>query len=522
MAEARNGKTNIKPDDILYSPQLVQQQRNGVYLLIDPASPNWATMNSFGSAVIRACDGRHTLDEITNSLSGNSPADDVAAFAERAADAGFISTTPDISPAYRGRNYAIAPAKLEEIWINTNNSCPLSCKHCLVDGGKEKASPMTTAELKQMVDEAIELGVKRVYFTGGDPFLRKDILPLIKYVTARVQLVVLTSGVLINRETAAGIRSATNDRLMLQISLEGPDASTNDAIRGKGSYDRAVGGIRALIQAGITPVVTTTLTKLNYRRAAETTRYLADLGIRNHHILWLHARGRMRQNTDELLLPGSEVARVMARLRDTTGGTNIIVDNMVSLAARVRGKRGRKNDLCNSCYGVLNVNTDGHVYPCASLCGASGFDCGSVKEKSLGDIWLKSDTTKWIRENSVQKRTGCSSCYLKYFCGGGCFAQSYFNYEMTTGEGCIVAPDPYCEAYKSQITALMWQIAMPQPKEILENQPTLYRQMENTLPGCAADGNRILDAAFDVGTYHCSCAPAMDALGNKRRRGGTR
>ncbi|MDO8578007.1 MAG: radical SAM protein [Dehalococcoidales bacterium] len=513
---------NIRPDDILYSPQLVQHTRNGVYLLIDPASPNWASVNSFGSAVIRGCDGRHTLDEIASSVSGNSPADDVAAFAEQAAEAGFISTTPDISPAYRGRKYAIAPAKLEELWINTNNSCPLSCKHCLVDGGKEKAGPMTTAELKDLVDEAIELGAKRIYFTGGDPFLRKDILPLIKYVTAKVPLVVLTSGVLIKGETAARIKSAANDRLMLQISLEGPDASTNDAIRGKGNYDRAVRGIRALMEAGITPVVTTTLTRLNYIRAAETTRFLAGLGIRDHHILWLHARGRMRQNADELLLPGSEVARVMARLRDATEGTNIIVDNMVSLAARIRGKRGRKNDLCNSCYGVLNVNTDGHVYPCASLCGAAGFDCGSIKEKSLGDIWLKSETTKWIRENSVQKRIGCSSCHLKYFCGGGCFAQSYFNYEMTTGEGCIMAPDPYCEAYKSQITELLWQTAMPQPQEKIENKPTLYRQMETKLPRCAADGNRVLDAAFDVGTYHCSCVLAMDAPDDKRRRGGKR
>jgi radical SAM protein with 4Fe4S-binding SPASM domain len=190
---------------------------------------------------------------------------------------------------------------------------------------------------------------------------------------------------------------------------------------------------------------------------------------------------------------------------------NIIVDNLVSLAARVRGKRGRKNDLCNSGYGVMNVNSDGHVYPCASLCGAPGFDCGSIKEKSLSDIWQNSETAKWIRGNSVQKRTGCSACYLKYFCGGGCFAQSYFNYEMTTGEGCIMASDPYCEAYKSQITGLMWQMATPHPRELIENKPVLYRQMENTLPGCAVDGNRILDAAFDVGTYHCSCVLAADA-----------
>lgn len=211
---------NIKPDDILYSPQLVQQRHDGVYLLIDPALPNWASVNSFGSAVIRACDGRHTLNEIASNLAGSFSAGDIVAFVNQAVAAGFISTMPYISPEYRGREHAIAPAKLEELWINTNNSCPLSCKHCLVDGGTETTSPMTTVELKKLVDEAIELGTKRIYFTGGDPFLRKDILTLIDYVAAKVQLVVLTSGVLIRQATATRMKSAANNNLMLQVSLE--------------------------------------------------------------------------------------------------------------------------------------------------------------------------------------------------------------------------------------------------------------------------------------------------------------
>jgi hypothetical protein len=115
-----------------------------------------------------------------------------------------------------------------------------------------------------------------------------------------------------------------------------------------------------------------------------------------------------------------------------------------------------------------------------------------------------------VRGNSLQKRVGCSSCALKFFCGGGCFAQSYFSYEMTTGEGCIMAPDPYCDAYKTLITGLMWQMAMPGPEEQSETRPLLYRQMANTLPSCAVVGTRLLDAAFDVGTYHCSCVLAVD------------
>jgi len=222
----------------------------------------------------------------------------------------------------------------------------------------------------------------------------------------------------------------------------------------------------------------------------------------------------LRQSADELLLPGERVAEIMAELRRIAREAGIVVDNFESLSARVRSKRGRKNDLCNCCYSELAVGPDGHVFPCAALVGAPEFDCGSLKEQSLEDIWLGSPVARWVRDNSVQKRAGCSSCYLKFFCGGGCFAQSYFNYEVTHGCGCIMAPDPYCEAYRRELTELMWDLALPPAQERDGGRPVIYRTMDAKLQSCAADGNRVLDAAFEVGTYHCACVLAMEVKEN--------
>jgi len=498
----------VEPDNILYSPDLVQQQRDGVFLIIDPASPNWASVNSHGSAIIRRCDGRHTLREICSS--GGEDAQNVEDFLNKALQTGFISTVPDLTPAYQGRGQSIAPASLEELWIHTNNSCSLRCRHCLVDGGSEPVRPLGTREIEKLVDDGLALGAKRIYFTGGEPFLRKDLFSLVKYVTERAQLVVLTSGVLMSKEIAEGLKAIPGGNLLMQVSLEGPDAETNDSIRGEGNFDLAVQGIKSMTAVGLTPIVTTTLTRLNYVKATETTRFLSSLGVKDHHILWLHGRGRMRQSLEELLLPGETVSRVMKELRQTAKHLDIIVDNYESLSVRVSGKRAHKNDLCNSCYGLLSVNTDGHVYPCAALNGAAGFDCGSIKDRTLREIWLESPVADWIRDNSLQKRVGCNSCFLKFFCGGGCFAQSYFNYEISTGSGCIMAPDPYCGAYKSQLMELMWEAAMPAQAEKVESRPVIYRHMGGELPACAAAGNKVLDAAFDVGTYHCSCVLAME------------
>jgi len=507
-----NNVLRARESSVLYSPELVQFDREGVCLLIDPAAPNWISTNSAGSIVIRNCDGRRTLKEISVNLQNTCgfKKSDITRFINRMVEAGLIQTNPDLAPSYTKRSDYIFPSVLEELWINTNNSCPLHCIHCLVDSGRENATIMTTAEIQKLIDEAISIGVRRIYFTGGEPFLRKDIFSLIEYVTKRIQLVILTSGVLISPENAARLKGISNDNLVMQVSLEGPDAATNDAIRGEGSFGLAVEGIKRLIEIGLTPIVTTTLTGLNYRNCVETTHFLASLGIKDQHVLWLHGRGRMRVNVPDLILSGDVVAQVMSEMKQAAKDSGILFDNAESLALRVQGKAGRKNDLCNACYGMLSVDTDSHVYPCAALTGAASFDCGSLKDKSLREIWIESKVSKWIRENSVQKRVGCSSCFLKFFCGGGCFAQSYLNYEMTTGKGCIMAMDPYCEAYRSQIMETMWEYAMPEKSEKIENIPMLYRAMGNELPGCAVGGNEVLNAAYDVGTHHCSCVLATD------------
>jgi radical SAM protein with 4Fe4S-binding SPASM domain len=504
---------DIASSSLLYAPQVVQLYHDGIYLMIDPNSPNWASFNALGSSVIRHCDGKTTLSEITAAIGieyGLTPVD-VRTFIERAADAGFIATAPTLSPPYPGRSQVIAPGTLEELWVYTNQSCPLHCIHCLVDAGKDSVPPMPAAEIRRLADEAVALGAKRLYFTGGEPFMRQDIMELAGYVAKKAQLVILTSGVLITSKIAARLKADCGDNLTIQLSLEGPDASTNDAMRGAGSFERAVRGIHYLLDAGIVPIITTTLTALNYERAADTTRFLASLGIKDHHILWLHERGRVRHSIQELALSAEKIAGTMQQVGSAAKEAGIVVDNAESLAVRVRSGRSHKNDLCNSCYGVLAINSDGHVFPCASVVGTAEFDCGSVRDSNLRDIWLNASKSRWIRHNSVQNRVGCNECYLKFFCGGGCFAQSYFNYETHQGTGCIMAADPYCEVYKSQLIELMWESATPAPFEKNEKVPVLYRNMPEALPACALGSYTTLDAAHDVGTYHCSCVLAMDA-----------
>jgi radical SAM protein with 4Fe4S-binding SPASM domain len=512
----------FKPDDILFSPEYIKKRKNGISLLIDPKYPNWVSVNRTGAEVIKLCDGKHSLSEIQDiirkkyEISNKKKVNgEISDFLSAAGLLEFISDTEFERPEYAGRSKVIAPHKLEELWLYYTMACNLRCKHCLVDAGKSLRKELSTEEFKKVVDEGIKLGVKRFYITGGEPFIKEGIFDLIKYITKtkKRELIVLTNATLLDNRKIAALKKLANPKLILQVSLEGHNAGIHDKLRGKGSFDKAVDGIKKLIDIGIIPIVSTAISKLNEKDIQKTSRFLSKLGIQEHNVLWMHTKGRGADHVNELYVSSDDIAKAMKKLKKSYKEQELIFDNVESLRVRVRTKRGRKNDLCNNCYEKICVNSDGHVYPCASLNGDKAFNAGSVRKSSLKDIWLDSKAMNKGRENTVRNKKECNECYLEYFCGGGCTSHSYYASEVDTGRGSVTALDPYCSTYKSMFEDIIWELAFEgvTPQSIKGyTAPLVYNAMDAKLPGHLGAGIKSIDNKFEVGCYHCSCVLSVD------------
>ncbi|MEK6528804.1 MAG: PqqD family peptide modification chaperone [Nitrospirota bacterium] len=531
VQETSSQKT-FNADDVLYSPRYIKKEKDGVFLLIDPSFPNWISTNSTGAQILGLCDGKHTLSDIQTAIvkeCGFSDSDkerishEVLEFINAAGTLEFVSDTPVLRPDYPGRRKIIAPDRLNELWIYNTLACNLRCKHCLVNAGTELKDELTAKEIKNLVDEAIELGTNRFYITGGEPFIKDDIFELIRYITLEKdrELIIQTNATLFDDKKILLLKELKTPKLIIQVSLEGPNSEIHDKLRGKGSFDRAVEGIRRLIDIGIIPVIATAISKFNERHIADTSRFISKLGVKDHHILWMNTRGRGASNADELKVPSDKIARIMSDLSVICKEGGIIVDNEEAFKVRLRAQRGRKIDLCNNCYEKICVNSDGHVYPCASFNGDKRFDAGSIREKSLKDIWLNSKIMAECRNNTVQDKEGCNSCYLKFLCGGGCTAQSYYASEVEAGKGAFTAPEPYCLTYKALFEDILWDLAKEgissANKTNKTNEyttPFVYNAMDGKLPPYLSPSFKSIDNAFEVGTYHCSCVLAVDVEGD--------
>ena len=120
-------------------------------------------------------------------------------------------------------------------------ACNLQCVHCLSSSGQRDPRELTTAEAKRVLDELRDLQVFYINIGGGEPMIRRDFFELLEYSIGQgIGVKFSTNGAFIDADKAQ--RLAAMDYLDIQISLDGTDAVTNDAVRGEGSYDMARSG----------------------------------------------------------------------------------------------------------------------------------------------------------------------------------------------------------------------------------------------------------------------------------------
>jgi molybdenum cofactor biosynthesis enzyme MoaA len=164
---------------------------------------------------------------------------------------------------------------------------------------------MSRAEVRRYLDEAESLGVNDTYFTGGEPFLNRDLLPILADALELGPTTVLTNATLITPERAGGLaalQSGSRYSLEVRVSLDGPTAASNDPIRGEGSFDATMAGLEELARGGLHPIVTVARTWSDAEDAAAREgfhRFLGERGLSRPRVkvLPLFLLGRETERT---------------------------------------------------------------------------------------------------------------------------------------------------------------------------------------------------------------------------------
>jgi radical SAM protein with 4Fe4S-binding SPASM domain len=326
--------------------------------------------------------------------------------------------------------------------------CNLRCQHCYQTGGK--TDELSRAEIRAVLTEISEMlqtwtetyqleFSPSLNITGGEPFLRADLLPVLgEMAAAGYSVYLLTNGTLIDGRRATKL--ADLGVKGVQVSIEGPE-EVHDSIRGAGSFAASRRGVAHLLAAGLKVTLNATLSEINVAHFRDMGEIAAALGVHRLGFSRLVPSGRGLGLVDRMI--GRE------RLRQTyeaifalpVNGVEIVTGDPVAsqmLKANGSGDGGTiATGGCAAGISGLTILPDGTVTPCRRL----AVPLGNVRKDSLREIWADSPVLAQLRDRR-QYKGRCGTCPRWAHCRG-CRAIAYAH-SLARGRADLLADDPQC------------------------------------------------------------------------------
>jgi sulfatase maturation enzyme AslB (radical SAM superfamily) len=262
-------------------------------------------------------------------------------------------------------------AHLDELWFQVGGTvCNLECRHCFISCSPHNHTFgfLGLEAVRAALEESVELGVKEYYFTGGEPFLNRELVPILELTLRYGSATVLTNGTVLRDEWLTRLRRAEEPSpysLEFRVSLDGCTAEENDPVRGEGTFERTLRGVRQLVAHGFLPIVTVTRTRDDQDDAElfeGFVRLLKEIG---------YERPRIK------LLPTLRLGAEVQRHRGYRAGERVTPEMMEGFDAGLL--------LCNR----ARVVTDRGVYVCPILLEAPEARLGGTLAEGLRPYALR-------------------------------------------------------------------------------------------------------------------------------------
>ncbi|HTP57957.1 MAG TPA: radical SAM protein [Spirochaetia bacterium] len=308
--------------------------------------------------------------------------------------------------------------------------CNNACRFCYAGCGKDfrAGTPraVSGADGKEMSIQEVKR-ILRIFrekaripffsFTGGEPLLRKDLEEMIRHARRLgLQVNLVTNGTLADagrsrRLFDAGLRTA-------QVSIESADPAVHDDLTGSpGSWQRTLGGIRALQDAGVSVQTNTTVTRLTAAAADGMPAFLKSIGVSRFAMnLYIPGEGAGKGGTDGLFLPYAEAGEVIDRVRAAARREGLVFYwySPIPHCHYNTIARGLGNKSCAAMDGLLSVSPAGDVLPCSSY----PLPMGNLLRQDFPSIWF-SERARFFK-NKLYAPPECKGCDSFTACQAAC------------------------------------------------------------------------------------------------------
>lgn len=323
------------------------------------------------------------------------------------------------------------------IWIFTAR-CNLACRHCYVVPRFSRLRELPREGKLRLIDEAAELGIGYIGFSGGEPLTHPDFRELLKRcMEYGIETSVVTNAITVSDDI---VRLLSDAETMVYVSIDG-SKEKHEELRGEGTWDKTINGLKKLLEGGVFTATIMAVTRSNYAHSAEYIETASSLGLEFASMIPAMPTGRALSG--DIYVRAHEYAEAVRRALESAEELGIRLSlwctpfaPYIAASPRVRYYSCRLAD-------VADLDPSGSLLLCDILDVVI----------SRADQGLAKALTEYSRHPLVKLVTNppelpkhCRTCSIVDFCRGGCYARSLIL------KGSLNAGDPLCPRVANSCT----------------------------------------------------------------------
>lgn len=318
--------------------------------------------------------------------------------------------------------------------LEVTHRCPLSCIYCSNPlEMTRREEELDTATWLRVLEEAADIGVLQVHFSGGEPLLRPDLLELVERARDHELFTnLITSGIGLSQRVLDGLVAA--DLGSFQLSLQATDDKMTEFIADGPFLKKKLETAARVREAGLSLSINSVLHRINLHQAGDMIEMAAQMGAERIELANTQYYGWALLNRDSLMPTREQLERAeeeverMRRKHSHMEVLWVVPDYFDDFPKPCMGGWGSH---------LLSITPNGTVQPCLAANVIPGINLPNISEQSLSWIWYDSPGFNAFRGNHWMKEP-CRSCPMSELDHGGCRCQAF----LLTGDA--TATDPTC------------------------------------------------------------------------------
>lgn len=313
---------------------------------------------------------------------------------------------------------------ISTLQFELSSRCNERCIHCYIPNEKKnKGFDMPTAKVKSLIDEFAEMGGIHVTLSGGEAFMHKDLIEIVKYCREKDLKITILSNLISLKDDQIPILKEANISI-IQVSLYSMNPEVHDFITTvKGSFEKTKTAIEKLVANDIPVQISCPIMKANRKGYDKVLDYAKSLKIKAQTDYIMMARADLDTENLANRLSLEETEELLRDLleHDANYKEKTLQQLPVSDQIKFNLERHMKQPVCGVGYDNCCVTANGDVYPCA---GWQDYVLGNVYKQTLKEIWEDSKRVKELRKITQASFPQCLECEARDYCAR-CLVRNY-------------------------------------------------------------------------------------------------